>query len=128
MGNIKLYWYLCASSKLLISDHWIGLDKVYVFVLIEEIKMVATFEYRSKNLLKPIIEHALRYGVYGENLLNKYYQTVETHTLHDDHCIVLLKWHVCTCNIWLWWWPPLSQLNKGLHFFCFPIVWAISGC
>jgi hypothetical protein len=76
---------------LLISDHWIGLDKVYVFVLIEEIKMVATFEYRSKNLLKPIIEHTLRYGVYGENLLNKYYQTVETHTLHDDHCIVLLK-------------------------------------
>jgi hypothetical protein len=36
--------------------------------------------------------------------------------------IVLLKWHVCTCNIWLWWWPPLSQLNKGLHFFCFQIV------
>lgn len=67
-----------------IADHLIGLDKVYVFILIEEIKLVATFEYRIKNLLKPIMQHTLTYGVYGGNLLNNY-QTVETQTVHDDH-------------------------------------------
>jgi hypothetical protein len=51
------------SSKLLISDHWIGLDKVYVFVLIEEIKMVATFEYRSyKDFPNRVLCYTISHG------------------------------------------------------------------